>query len=169
METNSSNIAASSAKSHQTLLILKSSSFGFNSSCTMRLQPVLVPACFLAAFCYFFFYFIIFFSGACELQGQAKVKLYHFGDEMQADVAVSCDTVPAPLRWGLGVVPGTPDHVPSLAARRCPFPDLVFKEGARPGHGSSMEGDQGNCSKFQYQSTVPTAALCLALGRSAGR
>lgn len=38
------------------LLILESISFGFNSSCTMRLQPVLVPACFLAAFCYFFFF-----------------------------------------------------------------------------------------------------------------
>lgn len=105
MERRSSNIAASSAKSHQMpLILLQSSSFGFNSSCTMRLQPVLVAACFLAAFCYFFLlllFFFSFFPGACELQGQAKVKLYHFSDEMQADVAVSCDTVSALPCWGL--------------------------------------------------------------------
>ena len=94
----------------------------------MRLQPGLVPACFLAAFCYFFFPFFFFFPGACELQGHAKVKLYHFGDEMQADVAVSRDTVPAPPCWGPWVVPGTPDHVRSLAA---PSSDSDFKAGAR--------------------------------------
>lgn len=27
------------------------------------------------------------------MQGQAKVKPYHFGDEMQADVAAPCDAV----------------------------------------------------------------------------
>lgn len=48
----------------------------------LQAQLLFIPTYFLAAFSYF-----LFFTSACEFQGQAEVKCCHFSDEMQADVA----------------------------------------------------------------------------------
>lgn len=95
---------------------------------------------------------------------------------MQADVAVSYDIVPAPPRWGPWVVPGTQDHVPSIPAQHCHYSDSDFspKFWIQQAPGWLLFMPARWSEKFLETSApartmVPTAAICLALGKSVGR
>lgn len=123
MERNRSNTAASSAKSRHKLLMLKWGSFGFNSSCTTRLQLVLVPACFLAAFCYFFFFFPLLELVNCKV----KLKSNPTISVMKCKQMWLLRVTPC---WGLWVVSDTRGHVPSLTAQCSPSPHSDVPEGA---------------------------------------
>lgn len=89
----------------------------------MRSQLVLVPAYFFAVSSYFPFFPL---AGACEFQGQAGVKLYHFSDEMQADVAVSYDIVHT-LPVEFCSVGGAWQYEQSLIVYSSGFPFLRFR------------------------------------------
>lgn len=167
MERRSSSIAASSAKSHQTLLILQSSSFGFNSSSTMRLQPVLVAACFLAAFCYFFLlsFFPFFFPFSPEFVN-CKVKLKsNFTISVMKCKQMWLFHVTLCLPCCAGVCGGvcTLDHVLSLTAQWCQFPCLD------PRVGDILAVAHPREIALNLSTYVHIAAVCLALGMTAGR